>query len=534
MTTPASPQWASVRKSLGLGVGTLCIVGLALAQAAAPALAAPPFKYEEGLSKRLSETVPGESFSQPWTLTFDGAGNLYVADPGNPAGGVIDKFDQSDTFIEPQLGPGVLSANFTFGVAVNDETGHIYVADSDFSEVFVMDGAGGKLSQWTGSGTPSKSFGGGCCFVFDAVDNSTSVSKGEIYVMSQHEGGEVDVFKSQGEDKEEGEYLRSLSPPAGGFKFGGNDGLAVNDSSGPEAGQVYVVDSGNRVVDRYSAEGSLEEAHQLTGPSPSEPFKEPVAVALDSASGDVFVVDLGARVVDEFSPAGELINQIKQAAGQPFLEPVGVAVQRAGENQGDVYVADAARKAIDVFALEVPGPPSIPAEGVSEVSAESATLDAEINPHGAISKYRFEYGPCASPQTCPSSPYTPTAEAAVGAEDDFSAHAVSLHIQGLSPSSAYHFRAVAHNSHGEVTGEERIFTTQGPGGELTLPDARAWELVSPPDKHGAVIEPVGRSGVIEASASGDALGYLANAPTEASPPGDAGRVQVLSRRGGAG
>ncbi len=259
--------WAKVRLAVSACGALVCCAVLATP----PAFAAAPYKYEavpsERLSSTLSEAVPGGAFGSPRSLAFDAGGGLYVADPqGHLQEGVVEKFDSTNTF-QSQLGIGVLSGNATFGVAINDETGHVYVADSSFVEnhVFALNAAGEGLSQWTGANTPAGTFGGSCCFVYDAVDNSTSAAKGEIYVMTTHEGGEVDVFEPQGEDKEEGKYLRSLKTPEG-FAFGFRGGLAVNNSSGPEAGDVYVVDSGHGVVDRFSAEGVLEEQHQTERP----------------------------------------------------------------------------------------------------------------------------------------------------------------------------------------------------------------------------------------------------------------------------
>ena len=136
---------------------------------------------------------------------------------------------------------------------------------------------------------------------------------------------------------------------------------------------------------------------------------------------------------------------------------------------------------------------------------------------------------------CAASGYEEVPGSAGQIEADFNVHAVSAHLTGLDPHTTYHFRAVAENVHeGKrevgLPGAERIFTTQGPGGALSLPDDRGWELVSPPDKLGSLIEPLSEAGIIQASASGSAIAYLTNAPTEAQPEGYSNDVQVLSRR----
>jgi DNA-binding beta-propeller fold protein YncE len=499
---------------------------LIAALCAASAFGAARYNYEATRSEALG------SFQQARTLSFDSAGNLYLAEPGHAGGGVIEKFDEENALVA-ELGSGVLSGNFTRGVAVSDQSGHVYVADSNLSEVFALSGSGAGLSQWTGANTPAKTFGAGCCSVYDAVDNSGGPTKGQIYVLTQNGGGEVDVLEPQNEDKEEGKYLRSLELPPGGFAFGGFDGLAVNDSSGPEAGVVYVADPGHAAVERFSAAGAFEAS--FTVASPGEAFKEPVSVAVEEGSGDVWVADRTAHAVYKLSPAGEALGRITEAGGEPLGEPISVAVRPSGPRKGEVYVTDAEKQRIDVFDLESPAAPVISEASVSQLSGDSAVLGAEVNPHGAVSTYRLEYGPCASPETCAQAPYLQAGEGSVGSEEDYSPHAVSARVQGLTGSTAYHFRVSAQNSVGPSTGEEVIFTTQGAGGELALPDGRQWEMVSPADKHGGVIAGISENGVIEAAAGGGAISYLANAPIQEEAQGNAASaVQVLSSRSASG
>src|ERR1700694_3598866 len=72
----------------------------------------------------------------------------------------------------------------------------------------------------------------------------------------------------------------------------------------------------------------------------------------------------------------------------------------------------------------------------------------------------------------------------------------------------------------------------------TLPDGRAWEQVSPSEKGGASIVPLGfgatglLGGLIVSSEDGNSLTYAADAPTEASPEGNRAIEgnQIISRR----
>ena len=233
-----------------------------------------------------------------------------------------------------------------------------------------------------------------------------------------------------------------------------------------------------------------------------------------------------------FESLGE--GQLKEGAG--------VAVNAATPNGSTIYAAEAGGP-VDVFGPALPSPPRIEGESFAEVTSSGATLGAQVNPHSDASEtsteYRFEYGRCASASasSCASSGYEEVPGSAGQIPADFEIHAVSATLAGLSPHTTYHFKLIARNAHNQAPlpaseGEERIFTTEGAGGELVLPDNRGWELVSPPDKQGAKIEPIKEYGVVQAAASGDGLTYAADAPTEAEPQGYSNLVQILSRRAG--
>jgi hypothetical protein len=86
--------------------------------------------------------------------------------------------------------------------------------------------------------------------------------------------------------------------------------------------------------------------------------------------------------------------------------------------------------------------------------------------------------------------------------------------------------------------EDKTFTTQGVGGEVTLPDHRQWELASPPNKDGGRVfgitakegVVIGATSAVQAAAEGDGITYLMSAPGETKPAGNAAATQVLSTR----
>ncbi len=77
---------------------------------------------------------------------------------------------------------------------------------------------------------------------------------------------------------------------------------------------------------------------------------------------------------------------------------------------------------------------------------------------------------------------------------------LSAELNGLQPNATYHWRLVAANAAGTTSGPDRTLET-GPG----LPDGRAYEMVSPPDKNGNGI--LIDSQRTRAAVEGDAVAY---------------------------
>ncbi len=165
------------------------------------------------------------------------------------------------------------------------------------------------------------------------------------------------------------------------------------------------------------------------------------------------------------------------------------------------------------------------------VSTTEATLGAQINPLGNQTSYFFQYGTesCkADPSSCTDVPATP-APVGSGTGDV----AESQRLSGLRAATTYFYRVIDQNVLGTTEGPEHSFTTQAGEAPFALADDRAWEMVSPPDKHGAPIEALTREGgVILASEDGDSITYVANGPITEEPQGNRNpeMQQVISTR----
>ena len=132
-----------------------------------------------------------------------------------------------------------------------------------------------------------------------------------------------------------------------------------------------------------------------------------------------------------------------------------------------------------------------------------ATLNGTVNSNGLAATYHFEYTPKATYEAdgfagALSSPESEPLPAPAAP------HLVSARIDGLQAGVEYVYRVVAHNALGTTDGEPGEFRAQvGPSPPVTdcpnqalrtgagarLPDCRAYELVSPAEKYGSLVEP---------------------------------------------
>jgi hypothetical protein len=94
--------------------------------------------------------------------------------------------------------------------------------------------------------------------------------------------------------------------------------------------------------------------------------------------------------------------------------------------------------------------PTATTGGASGVGRAAATLSGTVDPGGAATSWRFEYG-------------TTTAYGLESGGGDTTAgsapEAVSAQLSGLSAGTTYHYRLVATNADGAVTGADRTFRT---------------------------------------------------------------------------
>jgi hypothetical protein len=461
---------------------------------------------------------------------------------------------------------------------------YVQAPEHNVVDVFEPEAGGGEkyLTQITGPepGVPFASLG--------ATPASLAVDQANGDVLVVDGGNTVDVL----EPTALGEYAlaaRLTGTPAA--LFGRITSVAADGASG----DIYVSEESGvnpsivRVVDQFTSAGVF--LGHLTGTSSrlQDAFGAVSAVAVDPATGDVYVGDtqesstgtvtsvhiFGPSIVipdvtttpaSSVKPRSATLNgtvnpdeagaatcRFEWGTSTSFgqvapCEPEGVADGNSPEAvhaalsglQPDTtyfYRLRASNangtnpgEAFQDQEFHTPGP-GIHQEAASVVTSVSSTLNALIDPDNVATTYYFQYGTSVAYGS--SVPAAPGLAVGSGKGDV----AESVHVQGLTPGTVYHYRVVALAEVGgeplTVEGPDQTFATQSAGTEITQPDGRAWEMVSPPNKRGAAIDALGGNAQdLQASVEGGGITYSASAPFVANPAGSRTieNTQVISLR----
>ncbi len=434
-------------------------------------------------------------------------GDVYVSAPRQ---GVVDVFEPKagggESYVTQLTGPepGVTFKTVVHDVAVDQLNGDVLVVEEEAVDVFEPTVLGYTLVRRL-AGTPSGAFEGVSGVAVDG-------SNGDIYVTA---GSVVDQFSSAGAYLGE---LTGVGTPAGAF--GKIDGVAVDPATqevyvNAQEGEHFVVDVfGRNVVtpDVTTAPVSNLKARSALLNGTVNPDEAGQATCRFEWGTSTSFGQVAPCEPEAVANGGSPVEVHAELGG---LQPDTTYYYRLqasntnGTNPGETFQDQH-------FTTTGPG---VREPSASSVTSTSATLDASINPNSASTSYYFQYGTSGSYGV--SVPAPPGVSLGSGAE----ALSVSVHLQGLFPATVYHYRVVALSEpNGEpvtVESPDEMFTTQAEGTEVALPDGRAWEMVSPPDKHGAGFDGVGvRDGEdIQAAAGGGAVTYSATAPSVANPAG---------------
>ena len=517
---------------------------------------------------RTTESAQHETERQEGSIAVDNStnpldpskGDVYVVDNGHD---VIDKFSASGAYIGQITGAyigQVTDSNTAFAElsAVEvDSAGSLWVTDGIFSDSLEHFNDAAPVNGYVSS------------LKLDLPNEGGAT--GEVGLIGLAFGGEGNVYL--------GDRLKIVERFTYPTLFSLATGEAVVEKLDDENASGLAVDesSGDVYVDHETSIAAYDRSQAVVERFGSGQLGVSEGIAVDSKTGTVYATDASSQQVDVFTAfvvpdattgvasslaetsamVGGVINPdglpvtscvfeygTSTAYGQSapcspspgsVTGPVAVSAQLSGlvpltkyHYRVSASNANGVNHGQDQ-AFVTPAPVALSEEIVTDVSSTSALFNVQVNPGGAEATYHFEFG---SSEAYGESVPVPAGD--LGSET--SGEPVSVRVEGLSEATTYHVRVVASNLLGTVYGPDLTFTTQAVGGAFVLPDGREWELVSPPNKEGALILPIGGaqnsySPLIEASADGGAFSFATFSPLGADPLGNSaprGLTQVLA------
>jgi hypothetical protein len=486
-----------------------------------------------GLSPSVEEFTSTGAFVRRWAVgsgahvaldnsTEPSAGSIYVATRG---GRVISKFNAAGeaqpfegceesghpcSYVSANKITGTPSGSFTSGAPQSvtvDSHGDIYTLQASTGMVLEYGPSGLFIASFSGAETPglgeSHNHGG-----FGGALGAVAVDpiNGEVFVSvtgvesSNANLGAIDAFDSSGH------FLHQTTETAPGHHLHSASEMTVDSH-----GDLYVVDSKSQGTEEHAvnAYGPLHFVPGLKLEDPTE--RQPTEVLLHGS-----VNPDGRSLTDchfEFVPQSqfeasgfESVSAAEEAPCVPAAASIPanteyhpVDAEATGLSSGTTYrfrlVATSSGElggtgASEARVFTAPGKPRVDSSSATNLSSTFADLGAQIDPLGAATTYQFQYVDEAHYEPGAEDPYAAGASAPAvaagigsGGPTGSAEEAVLQHISGLVPGNTYHFHVVASNEDGVTNGPDQTFTTFSPV-VPGLPDNRAYELVTPPNKAG--------------------------------------------------
>ncbi|MEK7247969.1 MAG: NHL repeat-containing protein [Chloroflexota bacterium] len=196
----------------------------------------------------------------------------------------------------------------------------------------ILDSSRGRIVTVTKDATLTTIFDGSQYGETSLKGAEAMAALGDQLYVAMPQGGQLLILGSSGKIES---VIRSVIPA-------GEAPIIVAGIAVTRSGDIWISDSANHRVILLNSDGEFERIIGEGAPSTSsEGFDTPGGLTIDSA-GNLFVADTRNRVVKKYSPTGVSL----QVIGEGWLDlPTSVAVN----DRGQVFVGDEAAHLISVF-----------------------------------------------------------------------------------------------------------------------------------------------------------------------------------------
>src|SRR5262245_57392192 len=392
--------------------GAACALTLALGATTAHALFLPLSSFGSAGSG------PGQFQAPVGVAVNQSTGDVYVADSGNKR---VQKFDATGTFIAAS-GAGQLSNPTSIAVdsSGGPSNGDVYVGDAGPNVVLKFDANGTLLATIDGSTSTQGHFSS---VAGVAVDQS-----GNLWVADGNTDNVIEFDPT-------GTFLQQWNDT-----FGQTLAIAVDATHNA----VYLI-RGVQTTERFTLTGGNETVIDNEGTG--------VALGLDPQSGNLYVDH--SDHVSVWDPTGTQVDNFTLTG----TNSQGLAF---GSSAGHLYATDRTANNVTIYGVPtIPGPPFVQSESFTDVTQSSVTLHATVVPFGLDTTCQFQY---VDDATFKASGYTTTTrEPRVPADlgSSFTLVQATASVSGLASTTIYHFRVVVANSAGTTNGADKTFQTAG-------------------------------------------------------------------------
>jgi len=507
-----------------------------------------PLEAEEGTGCRKGAPGSGAGqFDTPEAVAVDGSGMVWVMDIANER---VQRFDPAGG---PEEDEAVLLKSFgEAGSAEGQLDGSTFAylnriaACQAEDSLFVAEGAQERIQRFSSEG----SFEGPAIATPGKVRAIATDANCDLYVAFEGEAGVVKIAPTapyevlaEFEPEDEAERPSALAVDGAGNLYMALDETYFSEEpkrAGKEPARVQEYDAAGSCLTC----GEEGEAELIQGEV--EGLLEPKTIRRGfDRSADTQLRDVAASGACDAGGEGENSYLVRFGGGLAFLRAYGLP---------DPTVCP-----------PPPAPPVVAAQYAASVEANAARIRANINPKfwsGTVgtTNYYAQWGTTACLQAggweagCVEETATPPGPALGGEAVSAPVPTAPVALEGLAPGTSYSYRFVAVSDGGGPTyGEEARFTTYREGAQppcandahrggagASLPDCRAYELVSPLDKEGGDIVNLNEittglpAIVSKSAASGDRMAYGSYRASDGADSAPYNSQYVAARRAGVG